>query len=154
MSILGALRRVTGGAAEVDLTVGEAKRGSKVKVTVDVHVGSAAVKAKRIYVKLMASETVDIPRYSVSAPAGQSGGSQTVRIQETETMFSQEFVIAEAQEIAAGTTQQFTAEIDVPSTGLPTLIGKIIAVKWQALAGLDLAWSTDPSSGWQDITVS
>lgn len=154
MSILGALRRVTGGAAEVDLTIGEAKRGSKAKVTVDVHVGSAAVKAKRIYVKLQATETVDIPRFSVPAPVGQSGGSQTVRVQESETVVSQEFLIAEGQEMPAGSTQQFTAEIDIPSTGLPTLIGKIIAVKWQAIAGLDVAWSTDPSSGWQDITVS
>lgn len=154
MAILGALRRVTGGAAEVDLTIGEVKRGAKAKVTVAVHVGSAAVKAKRIYVKLHASETVDIPRYSVSAPPGQSGMSQTVRVQESETVFSQEYVIAEGQEMPAGSTHQFTAEIDVPSTGLPTLIGKIIAVKWQALAGLDVAWSTDPSSGWKDVTVS
>lgn len=154
MSILGALRRVTGGAAEVDLTVGEARRGSKTKVTVDVHVGTSAIKAKRIYVKLMATETVDIPRFSVPSQPGQTGSSQTVRVQESETVFSQEFPIAEGQEIPAGTTQQFTAEIDIPSAGLPTLIGKIIAVKWQALAGLDVAWSTDPSSGWKDITVT
>lgn len=154
MAILGALRRVTGGAAEVDLTIGEVKRGSKAKVTVDVHVGSAAVKAKRIYVKLHVSESVDIPRYSVSAPPGQSGMSQTVRVQESETILAQEFVIAEGQELPAGTTQQFTGEIDIPAGALPSMIGKIIAVKWQALAGLDVAWSTDPSSGWKDITVT
>ena len=153
MSIMGALRRVTGGAAEVELTVENAKRGAKAKVTIDVHIGSAAVKAKRIYVKLRASETVDIPRYSVLSQPGQTGGSTTIRVTSDETVFSQEYVVAEAQELPSGSTQQFTAEIDIPAGALPTFDGKTIAMKWQALAGLDVAWSTDPSSGWKEFVV-
>jgi len=154
MSILGALRKVTGGAAEVEITVAEAKRGTKAKVTVDVQIGSAAVKAKRIYVNLRASEVIDLPRYSAPSQPGAQAGSSIIHVQSNEQVFTQEFAIAEAKELAAGSTQQFTAEIDIPANQLPTLTGKNVRIQWQASAGLDVAWSTDPSSGWKDITVT
>ena len=153
MSILGALRKVTGGAADVDLSVENAVRGGKAKVTVDVKVGSAAVKAKRVYVNLRAQEIVDVPRYSAPSQPGATG-SNTIHVRAEETVFNQEFVIADAQDLAAGSTVQFTGEIAIPSAALPSLTGQIVRVLWQASAGLDVAWSTDPSSGWTDLTVT
>lgn len=155
MSILGALRKVTGGAAQVEIAVEGAVRGGKAKVTIDVQVGSDAVKAKRVYVNLRAQELVDLPRYNApSQPGAASGSSSTIHVKADETVFNQEFVVAEAQELAAGTTAQFTGEIAIPASALPTLTGKIVRVQWQASAGLDVAWSTDPSSGWKEITVT
>ena len=153
MSILGALRKVTGGAAQVEIAVENAVRGGKAKVTIDVKVGSEAVKAKRVYVNVRAQEIVDIPRYSAPSQPGATG-SHTIHVRADETVFSQEFVIADGQELAANTTAQFTGEIAIPSSALPSLIGQIVKVQWQASAGLDVAWSTDPSSGWKDVIVT
>jgi hypothetical protein len=154
MSILGALRKVTGGAADVDVTIENAVRGGKAKVTVDVKVGSAAVKAKRVYVRLTASEVVDIPRYTAPSQPGATGGSNIIHVQSSVEVFSHEFDIAGAQELAAGSTQQFIGEIDVPKGPLASFTGQTMRMHWQTLAGLDVAWSTDPSSGWVDVVVT
>lgn len=154
MAIMSAFRKVTGGSAKVELTTETAKRGEKARVTVDVHVGSDALKAKRIYVKLRASEVIDLPNYHAPMQTGGQGGSNYIHVRSSETLFEQEFVIAQSQELAAGTSAQFKAGIDIPATALPTFIGRNARVEWHALAGLDVAWATDPSSGWQDILVT
>ena len=153
MAIMNMFRKVTGGAADVELTVENAVRGQKAKVTVNVRVGSAALKVKRVYVRLVANEGVDIPRYSAPSQPGATGGSNIIHVRSTEQVSSQEVTIAEGQELAAETTAQFTGEIAVPS-GLPSFTGQTIRMEWKSLAGLDVAWSTDPSSGWIDVNVT
>lgn len=155
MSIFSALKKVTGKSAEVDLTIDGAVRGAKAKVTVDVHVGSDAVKAKRVYVTLRCNEVIDLPRYSTPAQAGApAGSSTTIHVKSDETVFNQEFVIAEGPDLPAGATTQFTGEIDIPANQLPTLIGRNVKVQWHAFAALDVAWATDPSSAVKEITVT
>jgi hypothetical protein len=154
MGILSALRKVTGKSAEVDLTVTNTKRGEKAKFAIDVHVGSDALKAKRVYVKLRCSEVIDLPNYHAPLQTGGQGGSNYIHVRASETLFDQEFAVAEAQDLPAGTTAQFTAEIDIPANSMASFIGRNARIQWEALAGLDVAWATDPSSGWQDIMVT
>lgn len=155
MGILGALKKVVGKTAEVEITVENAKRGGKAKVTVDVHVGSDAVKAKRVYVQLRSNEVIDLPRYNApSQPGASAGSSSTIHVKADENVFNQEFVIAEGPDLPAGATSQFTGEIDIPANLLPSLTGKNVRIQWSALGGLDVAWATDPSSGWKEISVT
>ncbi len=164
MSFLGGLwRKVTGGTADVTLTVGAARRSSKAPVTVDVAVGPDPISPKRVYVKLRCVEQVEIPKYALPKEgddkaepgkvAAPDAKPKTVDVKAEECLFEKEFVLGPGREMAAKSTHKFEGQIELPAHLPPSFNGKLARVKWTALAGLSTSIN-DPDSGWQEVSVA
>lgn len=138
---------VTGGGAKISLQLDRTiAPGERVAVVVRCQVEGAAISASKVYVAARAVETVSL----VHRDRDQRGDRD--RVHDTETTFSQEFVIHGAVQLAADSTHEWRGEISLPSNVQPSYHGKHAKHEWAVLAAIDVA-GNDPDSGWIEVQV-
>lgn len=138
---------VTGGGAKVSLQLGHATFGQPIPVLVRAQVEAAALNVAKVYVAVRAVETVDLVHRDRDGAPGDKD-----RVHDTETTFSQEFVISGPAQLAAGSQNEWRGQIVIPPNAQPTYHGKHAKHEWQFLAALDVA-GNDPDSGWIEMNV-
>jgi hypothetical protein len=135
------LRKVTGGAAEVELNAPRASRGTSTTIT-----GTVTVKGDPLDI---ASASIEI-RCRQTIPAIDYDVTDAVKPPDTYLYTAkQEKTVAGPQQLAAGSTHTFSATFDI-SDGAVTSGHNF---DWQARMVLD-AEGNDPDSGWVLFDVS
>jgi hypothetical protein len=140
---------VTGGGAKITLQIGEVVPGKPTPVVVRAVVDKAPVKASKVYVAVRSVETVDLIHRDKDASA--HAGDRD-RVHDTETLFSKEFVLHGAVELAGGSQHEWKGEIQIPANVQPSYRGKHAKHEWSVLAGIDVS-GNDPDSGWIGFEV-
>lgn len=144
---------ITGGGAQVNLSVGDPGLDRPFPVTVHVTVGDAECRIKRVYINIIGEEIVRVHNVDVA----RRGANDTVEVFRetvtgTTTGTDMNYDIAPAQTLAANSTHEFTAQLMLPNNALPTYHGLNAEYRWRALAGLEVS-GNDPDSGWQDLDI-
>jgi hypothetical protein len=141
----GAVNAVTGGAAKVQIEYPQnlVFGGDMVPVKITATSTGAEVKSKGIFVDLEGVEDVSIRKGDSNVDQNVSASKRT---------FEQQFQIAPAFVLAAGGTQLFEGQIQLPATALPSFRGNFVEHKWQ-IRGRVEATGNDPDSGWKPIRL-
>lgn len=145
------INSVTGGWADVTLTIGEAVRGEPVPVMVRVHVKSSKIDISNVYLNIECNEVVDIPHYR--AFDNDDHDIDHVHVFTESTLFENTIRIASAQTLEAGGDYEFGTELTLPTEVPGTYRGRHSGIAWRAQAGLDMT-GNDPDSGWVDFYVN
>ncbi len=140
---------VTGGAAELDVQVGDAIVGESFPIKIVATIKDADLEVDRVYLKVRACEMED--RLEVCHHAG--GGVSAYETVDKFTTFRLEIDIDEGQVLNANETYEWEGEIEIPEDQPPTYFEPGAAHQWFILAGLDSA-GNDPDSGWLEFDVS
>ena len=151
MGLFGGLKNfITGGGAEVSLTIGDPVRGKSMPVSVAVKIGDKGMDVRKVYVRLRAREVIDIP----DAQVASSTDSKSLKrgLQRTSETFDQTVTIAPTQTLEAGESYEFEGEVTIPGDVAPSFTGRYAKHVWQITAGLDKA-GNDPDSGWTDLHI-
>lgn len=143
---------VTGGGAEVGLEVGDAVRGTHMPVKVTAAIGDSDVEVAKIYVRLRATEEIDIPDVAVLDERGSGKGKIERGLKRQHQVHDQEIQVAGAQTLKAGESYAFEGVAPIPATAPPTFSGRYSQIRWRITAGLDKK-GNDPDSGWTDLDV-
>ena len=139
---------VTGGGAKVTLQIGQVAPGQPIPVVVRAQVEGSAIAAAKVYVAVRGLETVDLIHRDKDG--GHRGDRD--RVHDTEVLYSKEFVLQGAVELAASSSHEWRGEIEIPRSAQPTYRGKHARHEWAVLAGIDVT-GNDPDSGWIQIEV-
>ena len=151
-------KNITGGWADLSLSVPPAVRGETMNATITFSVRDEAIDVSKITLKVRCQETVSIPERSMpnrtTHTPGQNGhtasssGPTTV----TETLFTQDIVAAHARSFEAGASETFELVVSIPAHLPPTMIGRNARYEWSAYASADMK-GNDPDSGWQTFEI-
>lgn len=148
--------RAQGREAAVSLQVGDAARGGKADVTVNMTVNRKSISLRRLFVTVRCKEIVDFP-YTVPEEKDSKGKvvtpAKSLRVTKEETLFEREFTIVAGQDLAANSHHTFKGGIEIPANLPPSMKGKNAQVRWEAFAGTDIPGIGDPASSWQEIAV-
>lgn len=129
-------------------------RGGALKATADVTVKNTAITIESVIVEVRCEEIIDIPNATVwESGSTTSARSATGRATASETVVDKEIKAAGPQELAAGSSSTYTAEVPIPTTAPPSMVGRNVRYEWQVRARLDMK-GNDPDSGWQTLQVS
>ncbi len=137
---------VTGGGAKVSVQIGQPALGQPIPVLVRAQVDSAPINAAKVYVAIRAVESIHMVVRDQDTPGDKD------RVQTSDTTFSQEFVIAGPQQLAAGSSHEWQGQIMIPPGVQPTYQGKNAKHEWSVLAALDVT-GNDPDSGWIEFVL-
>ena len=144
--IKGAVKAVTGGAANVTLQY-EPQRaipGQQLLVRVEVTSTGGEVKSKGLFIDLKATETVNVKR---------SDSQELTRdLRLTRTICSEEIQIAPGFTLGGGETKQFEVPVTVPQNAQPSYHGSRATCEWKIRARVD-AFGNDPDSGFASIRI-
>ena len=138
---------LTGNWATVTTQVSTARRGETITVPVDVTVKEKDISVDAVVLELVCREIVDLPDNNRS-----SSGDCHHNFSASEELHDQKITVAGPQQMAAGSSQSFTANVQIPAHLPPTFNGRNARVEWSVLARLDMK-GNDPDSGLQYITV-
>ena len=140
---------LTGNWATITVQAGQAKRGETITVPVEVTVKDNDISIDGVILELTCREIVDLPNtYSGSS----SGNDCNHSLSANEELHDQKITVVGPQQMAAGSSQSFSANVQIPSHLPPTFSGRNARVEWTLLARLDMK-GNDPDSGLQHITV-
>lgn len=142
----------SGGAATVQVEVGDAVVGGEFPVTVRAQIGGADVKVSRVYVQLAGHEEVKIRGVKRIERRGSEVVDVDSDLEHAENTFEANVTLAGAQTLPANSSQEWQGKLSIPPGHLPSFQGRNARHVWRVLAGLD-CWGNDPDSGWQTITV-
>ena len=135
---------ITGGGAEVQVSVPQASRQQPFQVNVAAQVKDGEMKINKVYVKVRAVEKVTVRK--VQTENGRRDVHESV-----ETCNIQ-VDVAGAQFLSPEAPGQWAASVAIPQGSLPTFQGHNAEHKWQVCAFLDKS-GNDPDSGWVDFYV-
>lgn len=124
---------VTGGAAEVELTILNpvVPEDESVNVTIKVTPTGETLHANRLYLMVKALE----------------------RSSTSNALYSNEFVLEENIQVNAGDSREWKFAVEVPEDAPATFFGRHFSLEWGVRASLDMP-GIDPSSGWQRFVVN
>lgn len=128
-------------------------RGGILKATADVTVKNTAITIEGVIVEVRCEEIIDIANATVYDNNSSTARSATGRATASETVAALEVKAAGPQELAAGSSSTYTADIPIPTTAPPSMDGRNARYEWQIRARLDMK-GNDPDSGWQTLQVS
>lgn len=142
---------VTGGGATVTVEINEPSLTQPFQVVVRTHVADADIKVTKVYLQIKAIEEVVLNDVPVPIEEEIDGETRVVRVEREDyrrevTTYEQEIVVADQQELPAGSEHEWQAEITL-GDALPTFNGHNARHYWQIFAGLDM-FGNDPDSGW------
>jgi hypothetical protein len=141
---------LSGDWADVAVRVdGPLVRGGVMNATVDIVVKDSPIKIEGVTLELRCEEFVQIR----NATLNNGSTSATGTVNDTETLFSQEVVVAGAGELAAGGTFACPGQIPIPATAPPSVLGRNARFDWQVRARIGMK-GNDPDSGWQTLQVT
>jgi len=148
-------RNITGGWADLSLSVPPVERGEQLNATITFSVRDEPVDVSKITMKVRCQEIVSIPERSM--PNRTPGQDTTTHRSSsptnvTETLFTQEVVAAHARSFDAGANETFDLVVSIPSHLPPTMMGRNARYEWSAYASADMK-GNDPDSGWQTFEV-
>ncbi len=135
---------ITGGGAEVQVSVGQGSLHQPFQVDVAAQVKEGEMKINKVYLKVRAVEKVTV--HKVQTENGKRDVHETV---ETCTLSVD---VAGATTLSADTPGQWAATVQLPQGSLPSFQGRNAKHTWQVCAFLDKA-GNDPDSGWTDFHV-
>jgi hypothetical protein len=139
--------KVTGGAVTVTVTVPPVRRGQAAQVTVQA-TAKANAKVSSVYLLVRATESCEVKDTDTV-----DGKSRTETVRGRHTSYETRLQVAGSQELKEGQSYTWQTQLELPTSALPSLNGKIIDHEWEAQAGLDMT-GNDPDSGWQSFQVS
>ena len=109
--------RAQGREAAVSLQVGDAARGDKADVTVNMTVNRKSISLRRLFVTVRCKEIVDFP-YTVPEEKDSKGKvvtpAKSLRVTKEEILFEREFTIVAGQDLAANSHHKFKGDIEIP----------------------------------------
>ena len=139
---------LTGNWATVTVQVQSAQRGQNVSIPIDVTVKDKDISIDAVILQLTCREIVNIPRNMNTS----STDSNYQPSEANEELHDQKITVAGPQQMSAGSSQQFTADVQIPAHLPPTFHGRNARIEWTVLARLDMK-GNDPDSGIQHLTV-
>lgn len=157
---------VTGGGANLTLTVGPRATDGSFPVKVKAVIADADLKVERVYLKIEGMETIKYkanaqPVAQASAQAAQgsaqpaptavSRGSEDEKTDINHT-YSEEKDLAPGGTFTAKKEYEWEGKFSVPADAQPTYEGKKAKHEWRVYAGLAVT-GTDPSSNWSTFVV-
>jgi hypothetical protein len=145
---------VTGGGAKVSMEItSEPSLSQPFGVRVTAAVDGADLSVKRVYIKVQGTESVKARNVGVSEYVNGQTQTRYKDVDYNEVSFERDFDVAGAQNLSAGQTYTWEAEIDPSNYDmLPTYKGKLARHEWQLQAGLD-ASGNDPNSDWVNVEL-
>jgi hypothetical protein len=144
----GAVSTVTGGAATVELEVGEATLGSDIEFRI-VATAKADFDISGVYLLVRAVEEAEVRDVDYDF---EDGGRRIEYVRGTHQTFDTRFDVVPAQSLSANETYEWEGTFTIPDSENPTFDGHMISHIWQIQAGLD-ARGNDPDSGWLNFEV-
>ena len=152
-------KNITGGWADLSLTVPPVTRGDQLNATISFSVRDEPVDVSKITMKVRCQEIVSIPERAMNRPSrlsddqnGHSTHTSSGPSSVTETLFTQEVVAVHARSFEAGAQETFDLVVSIPNHLPPTLTGRNARFVWSAYASADMK-GNDPDSGWQTFEV-
>jgi len=138
------VNKITGGGAKVTLEVIEPKLRSPFKVRVNAAVSDSELKITKVYMYVRSVERTKVKNVEVF----DNGQSKRQDVSGEEEIYRTEIVIEPtAQTLAASQNYEWIKEISLPSSALPTYVGRNAHHEWEFMAALDSP-GNDPDSGW------
>ena len=147
-TLKGAVQTITGGAAKVQVEVGEATLGAPVFVRITA-LAEANVEIQGVYVLVRAHEEAEVRDVDYDY---DDGSRRIEYVRGHHQTFSSRFDIAGAQSLESGQSYTWEGEFVIPDDNNPSFDGHLIGHTWQLQAGLD-APGNDPDSGWLEFDV-
>lgn len=149
MSLFGKLKNmVTGGGATVGLEVlSQPVRGEGFAVRVSVTVGDGDVNARKVYLRVVGEEEVQIPGVQVAHGSGNAVSVTTETVSRSTYTYDASWDVTQAITLKGGQTYHWDMEIGVPPDAQPAYGGQLARHQWKAIAGVDV-FGNDPDSGW------
>ncbi|MDH5178112.1 MAG: hypothetical protein OEZ39_16525 [Gammaproteobacteria bacterium] len=150
---------ITGGSAEVFLDAEPFRIGEPFEVKITAKVKDADLDIKRVYLKIVAKEEIQVPHYSFShripkRNCDDENEEETIYIEKTvkedHTTLKLELNIAGNQVLKANQAYEWIYRVDLPDGAQPVYRGKYCIHAYEACAGLD-CFGNDPDSGWQEL---
>lgn len=135
---------ITGGGAEVQVSVPQASLHQPFPVQVAAQVKDGEMKINKVYLQVRAVERVTV--HKVETETGKRDVHETV-----ETC-SLQLDVAGAQMLSAAAPGEWQVMVALPHGSLPTFRGRNATHTWQVCAFLDKT-GNDPDSGWVDFHV-
>ncbi|MEO0559270.1 MAG: hypothetical protein AAF170_13925 [Bacteroidota bacterium] len=153
-------KNLTGGWADLSLSIPSAARGEPLTATISFSVRDEPIDVSKITMKVRCQEIVSIPERSMpnrtTHTSGQDGHASSHRpsgpTSVTETLFTQEVVAAHARSFDSGASETFDLVVSIPAHLPPTLTGRNARYEWSAYASADMR-GNDPDSGWVPFEV-
>lgn len=141
---------LTGGGAEVFLTSENVSFDEPFQITVKAHVKDAPIKINRVYIELKSFEEIEVPDFDVVYESDGEEHRRVEIVEKREETLNLELTIADAQELDANESYEWTVDVELPSHARPFYRGKYCQHYYTAMAGLD-AFGNDPDSGWVEL---
>lgn len=152
-------KNLTGGWADLALTLQPVARGEQLNATLSFSVRDEPIDVTKITMKVRCQEIVTVPERSMPGRTqhtpgqpGHTAHASTGPTTVTETLFSQEVVATHARSFAAGAQETFNLVVSIPTHLPPTLQGRNARFEWSAYASADMR-GNDPDSGWVPFEV-
>lgn len=152
-------KNITGGWADLSLSVQPATRGEQLNATITFSVRDEPVDVSKITLRVRCQEIVTVPERSMpnrtTHTPGQPGRTSQTHSSPTtvtETLFNQEIVAAHARSFDSGANETFDLVVSIPANLPPTMMGRNARYEWSAYASADMK-GNDPDSGWQTFEV-
>jgi hypothetical protein len=147
MGFFGDLKnKITGGAAQVNISVPSVQRGQAGTVRVEA-TAKANGKVNAVYLLVRATETCQVKD---SDWDGTKHTTETVRGRKTS--YETKITVSGPTEIKAGENYTWEGRVELPTSVNASFEGKMIEHVWEILAGLDMP-GNDPDSGWVKFEV-
>lgn len=150
-------KNITGGWADLTMTTQPAERGGVARLTLHLSVKDDPIDVSKIEARVRCQEIVQVQTSRTTTTPGTNGApprtstSPTTQ-SETETLFSQNVIVAPARTFEGGTQETFEVEVPLPTHAPPSLVGRNARFEWQAYASVDMK-GNDPDTGWQTFEV-
>jgi hypothetical protein len=132
--------KVTGGGAQVTVSVPAAQRGRAVPVQIHA-TAKANGKVAAVYLLVRATESCSFK------------DSDNNKQSASKVSYENKITISGPLELKEGQSYDWQGQLELPTNSNPTLRGSLIDHTWEVQAGLDMP-GNDPDSGWQTFDVT
>jgi len=138
---------ITGGAAKVFVDAQSPEMGKPFTVTVRAQSQGGEVKFDRVYLYVRGYEEVNVPDIDVVYDKDGEQERRTENVSASCATFEHDMTVAPGGTIAADDSEEWTVEVNIPSSAPPPYRGKYTHHYYEVYAGLD-CFGNDPDSGW------
>ena len=143
---------ITGGAAKVFVDAQSPKLGEPFMVTVRAQSQGASVKYDRVYLYVRGYEEVNVPDVDVVYDKDGDSHRRTENVSASCVTFEHDMTVAPGGTIEPDGSEEWTIEVNIPSSAPPPYQGKYTRHFYQVYAGLD-CFGNDPDSGWIKLNL-
>ncbi len=143
---------ITGGAAKVFVDAESPKMGEPFTVTVRAQSQGATVKYDRVYLYIRGWEEVAVPDIDIAYDEDGEVRRKQETVRASDTTFNHEMTVSAAGEIAENGSEEWTVQVDIPTSAPPPYRGKYTTHYYEIYAGLD-CFGNDPDSGWVKLNI-